>query len=499
MRSKIVTAFCVLLLFLGIMWALFFHSPAEPASDCGKMNDPLSKDLCYWDAAIFGWYSPNSDVQDSHCVWYLGPNADSCHFISNSYLQYMCLRFNMRPHMVEFLSQQSSDSEFKVPNLIEQCEDYDDYSRLFCIYLHAAQLAAEDMNRAKDLCNQLGDKKLIGECEFYSLLPVIMDLTTESSEKIAFTKDFCSGIDHPLWKSECYYVLADELALQTPETHLGEIATACVESTHLAKLGCFNHVALLLELDNAKALCELVDERQPLDEQLPARCFEGVIDQLTQLIRGGQRDNLIPVIENCEEFPERFRDYCMLGLSGPVGRRLAEFLSEEAPFNVSPCYQFPLEFRGNCVYNFGMSIDASPHETTVAIETCSAFQTDIKHECFGGIKVAIARRYADDTASGVEMCNKFPEESRENCLESIRWNLGYLFTEEASLAIEKCYELSEEDKHSCLEHLSKEAIRMHSDLEVGVDLCEVFPNGYKEKCLKDLNETARLRFLELPR
>ena len=306
-KRKKILVFLSIILFCSI----FIIILNEYKNDyCGGIENGFIKDLCY-----------------------LSDKNEKCYLIEDIYLQYICLRLGHRPHMLDFITTKSTTLKKDFSNILEECKDYDKYHHLFCIYTNVASLAKDNLSEAKHICNQLKDEHLIGECKFYIASSIVMNINKDTPKKINLINGICKEINNTNWRSECYYILADELAMTKPE-YLEEIANACRKSNLAIDYACFDHVTQFLSIEKTIELCnflEITNEKKD--------CFIG-FGQIINWSNGGISAK-IPV---CKKLPDPFKFSCFNGL----GRGINKHFSWDFNKASFACSQVPLEFREDC-------------------------------------------------------------------------------------------------------------------------------------------------------
>jgi len=324
------------------------------------IENDLIRDVSYWTfiARRFG-----DDLYERY----------DCNLIENTYLQYMCRRLYFRQHMISFIT---TGVTYSVKNnfdsLLDKCSYYDGNIKLFCIYTNAAIIARYNFSQARSICNQLNDEMLIGECSFYIASSFAMNIAHKTSERIDLIMDFCEKIVHPDWRSECYYVLADELALTKPE-RLEDIAIACRKSNLAKDYRCFNHIEHLLPTEKLLEFCDLTES---FNEKVDCYLGFGLII--------GQRfhDNLNYSISACDKIPDNFSNYCFDSLGLIIGYNYNGGIDSA----ISSCNKVPLESRESCFNGLCKGIDWRLKDDNLKILTLNEIPSEFMNDCFDVIE-----------------------------------------------------------------------------------------------------------------
>jgi len=374
----------------------------------------------------------------------------------------MCFRLGFRPHMNEFMIRR--DSNISYDNFMKKCRIYDKYLGLYCIYLEAAKAAKNNFEEAKQICNKFEDEKLKGECSFYIASSLVMNIEENTSEKIGFIMDFCSNISYPSWKSECYYVSADELASIENTPYLKEIADACKESQLAKDYFCFNHVTYLMPLEKVEDFCRLVEPAGKAD------CYTGLGEFTYDRYFG---DNLSLKVEKCDETPDEFRSYCFEGLGYSLWR------GHNVSLGLKICNEFPDEFRSYCFEGFGSSI-ITTNDISLGIERCNEVPDEFRGYCFRGLGCSIGRER--NIYLGIKKCNEVPDEFREECFEGFGFSVGS--GEDITLEVETCNETPDEFRSYCFEGMSNFIKRYFNyNTSLIIERCNEFPEEFRDSCI----------------
>ncbi len=419
----------IIVLLLIIIFFLVLNSCKRETSDtksCKNIENNLVRDICYL----------NLNMQDSFAIDY---SKENCYSIEDSYLQYICLRIGIRPHMLEFMTKKDSKIEFE--NFLEECKKYEQDYSLYCTYLNAANLARTDFYKAKEICNKIVDKKLVSECNFYMIMPIVLNIKENISETIHLAMDSCSNISDSQWRSECYYLLADELSLLDNKVHFKNISEACMQSQVAKDYFCFHHVALLISVKNVEEFCNLVEKTGK------PSCYVGLGNSFGIYFNG----SLNNAIEKCKNIPDEYKLSCFKGLSDFIGQ------------------------------NFG-------HNISIGIEKCNQFPEDFRKYCFDSLGEFVGQHLNYDFILGNKECNKLAIDFREICKkelsQSIGFYLGHAYLDDNIIyAINKCNKIPIEFRDSCFRGLG-DFINRHIRQEDPsyTEICKKFPEVYIVYC-----------------
>lgn len=169
-----------------------YLTSSEKSVPCRSLGKPVEMDACYWNLSIIMRYERKFECYKV-----------ACSLINEPVLQYICLRINFRPHMLEFLTGDSLPGDTDIPPLHESCESLDSYSRLFCNYRSIAVQAHESPAEAERLCTDMQNKKLEGECDFVIASVLAMNISKESGGSIPALLNLCGRVTDEDWRSEC--------------------------------------------------------------------------------------------------------------------------------------------------------------------------------------------------------------------------------------------------------------------------------------------------------
>ncbi len=495
MNKKIIVS----LIGISILISIYLYFLNEKNS-CENIENEFIRDVCYL------------EKKDD---W----GSGGCYPIENTYLQYMCLRLGFRPHLLSFTTTKFTPLKNNINNILEECKDYDEYHNLFCIYTNVASLAKDNLPEAKHICNQLEEEHLNGECKFYIASSFAMDIDKDTSKKIDIIMDLCEEVTHTSWRSECYYVLADELAITKPE-YLEEIANACRKSNLAIDYACFDHVTYLMPVEKTLELCNLlksIKERtdcfrgggyilgwrygnislgtstcNTFPTEFKSNCFWG----LSEGIGRHFSPDIQAAISACNKIPDEFRNRCFWGLGEDIGRHF----SPDIQAAISACNKIPDEFRNDCFS--GLSMGVGGHfdrdifaSISIAISACNKIPDEFRNDCFWEIGNGIGRHFGRNIPQAISACNKIPAKLRNNCFRGMGEGIGRHFGTNISIAISACNKIPDEFRNDCFSGLDGTiSEQFEGDIPLGISLCNKFPINRRDSCFFVLGENINRRF-----
>ncbi len=382
--------------------------------DCQDIRNGLKKDLCYKDKLIFQLRSSGP----------LDEAEVSISYIQNPYIKRICNRIIDRPHMVEFITKNISAEE--------------DYYQIHTIFLEAIKYGKKNVSKVKEICD-LENEALAGECQYYVMTSLSLNKSSIESN-IKDYKNFCSEIKDKNWRSECFFLLADEIS-KTKEPNLKIIDELCTLSSTSKYFGCHDHVVYLLESNKTELFCNITNKEFKKD------CYGGL---------GGT----YYINKKNESFAlcntSGFRNFCFEGIFGIM-------LS----------------------YNEDMKID---------LNYCKSLEDkNLSDLCF--IKIARHGWFEDRMENTHELCEDFPEKYKEECILGYIYYLSEYLLLDIEEGVKKCSEISVnsttfKDKHSnfCYNLLLTEILM--SEFYNDPKVCDKLPDKYSEECKeKMLNKT----------
>ena len=436
--------------------------------ECKGIKDSLVKDLCYQRLLYEGYYEKINPGRDSNI----------CIPIENPYLSHVCLRSIYRPHMNQFMISPYSQIQVNI-NMSDECSSYDNYTFIYCNYLHAASLTKHNLTKAMDICNNLNDDKITGECNFYIATSLALNIEEDTKNKIGKLNNFCGTISYPFWRAECYYLLADELALIKPssEVPIKEVAKACTKSQLIASYACFSHVNQLIDLEKVKEICRAIENplveyycykyvgEEFLDfynfdalqakkecDNVPEKYKEDCIKETYRGVGLISPGRILEISKKCNELPTEFKEYCFSGLGSRIAVRCSGNVYECA----EECDNLPKEFKHYCYDRIGTQIGwYSNFDLLTSFAKCNKIPTEYRENCYYGISTFVGNNAINNVNETIELCKQFPKEHQENCFVTIGQRVYRHFLYNWSNSIEKCTEMPSELQEYCFNGLAK--------------------------------------------
>lgn len=431
---------------------------------CENISNILLKDICYF-LAITGGDSI-IDIKSS---------TNSCDLIKNIYLGSLCRRLGYRPHMLIFITTKLSNIQNDFNNIVSDCHFSDKIHNLFCIYAYVAGIAKDHLFEAKKICNKLNESQLIEECKYYIASTFTFNMDENTSNKILIIEELCKEIIDLNWRSECYYVLADELALQTTN-YLEKINTACSNSSLAKDYNCFNHVLYLLPPENTIKYCNLIEESRKNDcyktyarilegqneEKVVAcakvpvsyknSCYVGIGEGAASHIKDTYiSNNLLDLSssEICGRVEEKYVSNCLNGFYSTI----ADSIVTNVSYRVSICINIPAEYQKGCYYSiFNSNIKYMKYSKTSINYTslCKEIPVKYANECYETCGEDVGTRFVDNASAIISECNKFPNEYRNKCYFGVGNSLNRYYSNNADLEAEACNQFPYEFQDDCL-------------------------------------------------
>lgn len=420
----------------------------EEPNTCELIDDTTMRDLCYWNAYL-------------KLRQLAGGSGESiiCQHISDPIHQYVCSRLEWRPHMLNFLASEPLQGEPDALKELGECNGLGPDYVFPCICREVAHLATADMDKARTICDQLGEDLLIGQCKFYIASAVVMDLKVNTSEKIDLLMDFCKEVGHPSWRSECYYLLADELALQSPQGHLDEIATACMESTQAIDYSCFDHV--VWNLPSGDSIIEFCESMGPVCKIIDTRYKKDCWEWLGLNLARSLMDDIPRAIEICNRFPVEFRDYCLKGFSSSISSFNPDYIDDPTE-GIARCRELPEQFIKSCFEGMGKTMGGFlVGNVSEGILRCENYPIELKEACFSGLLWYYGLDFglpkgngsATDSREGIKICNDFPSEFIDPCFNRLILTIRERFATDYTRKVTLCNQFPKEFSEKCLDSL----------------------------------------------
>ena len=371
-----------------------------------------------------------------------------CEFISNSYYNYLCQRMGMRPHMWEFITRPNQPLNQNLLD-IKECGNFVGYERLFCEYNEI--ILEQNMSDIINYCESFSDELIVGECKFQVQISQVPNLGFSTKNKIDFFMHYCQEIINPEWKSECYFLLADELSfLEDHKNYFEEIGEFCRKSNDANNFGCFNHVTINLMLSDAKFFCDLLGNSDKVD------CYKGYGYKVgTNLTL-----NEVPkAINSCRKLNDELLNQCITGLIWSIS---TTSVPDKVEFFIDYCSLMPEGSKSLCYKQFGNEYHTFKKEGKTSIEImdyCNMVDLKFQKNCIKGF------------AQGLDMAKKF----------------------DTKLEVEECLKLDINYQEVCMMQLiSQLTYHQHTDSEVQISKCNLFPLNFQGECRNKINFESKL-------
>jgi len=198
-----------------------------------------------------------SEKEKDNCYFFLR----DCEEISNQEQSYLCRRIHQRIHILELLispykiSGQQDNDELTHEDIIL-------FNDALNTFKKGVDIAREDYDTALMMCDSLLDVSKADECKYYLAIYLISQLEKNPQEKIKLISNHCDTIVQPDMKSECYFLLADEVVfLSDHYNFIGNISGLCTKSSDNKDYGCFHHVAFYMSLNMSKYFGTFIPKR----------------------------------------------------------------------------------------------------------------------------------------------------------------------------------------------------------------------------------------------
>jgi len=330
----------------------------------------------------------------------------NCGEIHNIYIKFVCLRRTTgRPHINLFITKNTTSLNFNISSISQSCSIFDQYPAFYCIYTEAAELSMTNMGDALNECNKIPDTQKRNECMFYIEISQISEISKNTEEKIEFLMNYCDSFIDQDWKSECYFLIADELTFLDSESYLKNIAIACNKSYTARDYYCFHHQVFHMPLEISIEFCDLIDQKHK------ERCYMAFGHTL------GDRsmNKNINVTRECNKLNKEFRYNCYKGL----GNGFASYYVENPILGIDNCNQLNKEHSSICME--GLSIQTglmTQGNFSEGIVWCSSLPEEkyIKR-CYRGFGIATYLSREGDTTNSDKIYSKIPETYIQDFLE----------------------------------------------------------------------------------
>ncbi len=418
-------------LLLALLGWLFGAPPTQTSSQgtlCREKHG-IVRDRCLADLAISAdrvelCRSIRDLQQRDHCFLSLSnqnlrkrEQQDPCAEISSPVLGYLCMRVQIRPHMHRFLTyRQHYTPSVALPDQ-PGCGRYGTTAEVsVCRYLELAKHAGPVLLEELQRCRTEFPEPQASECAYYLVVASLLTRGDRGGAP-AYLQNLergCADIFDPSFRSECYYNLADELALEAPAEHLAELAALCRRSDEIENYHCVDHVARLLpNTEMVLELCRILGAKV-----LDSNCY-GVLGEQFILLRTWPTARALATCASLEGTDQA--EACQRGvargsgyLSPPTGRKVAAEGDAIPPW-------WRDEQRSGMVLAMAdrLFLDGVRPET---ISQCEAFEEPERPLCYRAFFQSILFPFVHHLPEGRALCEELPA-YREDCLETL---LGYV-------------------------------------------------------------------------
>jgi len=163
----------------------------------------------------------------------------------------------------------------------------------------------QQLDNADTICNKIDNLVYRGECKYFQILPHLKDIT---DEKISLTGLFnhCQKIEDPPWRSECFFVIADELVLLPDvENYFEEIEYACTHFNIARDYNYIDHTAVYIPFNNRLAYCNSLDSIESKEECFVSYGYGTVIHEDIDYYK---------MLKNCNDQDGYFAEACYSGI-----------------------------------------------------------------------------------------------------------------------------------------------------------------------------------------
>jgi hypothetical protein len=385
----------------------------EDSKICNKINESVIRDSCFL-------------------------QFKECSNINNYYLKYQCNRLYQRIHMFTFISKANELQEFNFNNS-NICNGKNTYSKLVCIYYNALLKSHyQNINDGDIICKNIDNKLYSGECAYYLIIPHMLSINDK--EKILELFDHCSKIENPSWRSECYFLIADELVLlEDVQKYFEDIKYACINSNNARDYNCIDHTAVYIKNNLRKTYCDSFDklnEREEcyvsygygkkindeidfneflnrchvLDNEYNEACYSGIMWQLKDSLNNSNK-----FVLNCNYFPEKYRDKCY--------RYYGQFIFKINNLDnysgmINHCLYVDDKYIQSCYLGLGSEIYfATDFNYINSINICN--NTLYEEFCFKGI-IESVKYISYNISQEITKCNLFPNNFIKKCTKLIK-------------------------------------------------------------------------------
>jgi hypothetical protein len=395
--TKLIFIVLIVLIVFQIMY-LFFKEKDECDSLDGCQVQEIEES-----------FSHCLDLESESIVNFCLLENEQCDLITDSFQRYNCMRMIQRPHMWAFISNPTT-LKFDSKSLKGNCKNENDFETFKCIVSQA--LIEKNDSLSWEVCSKFNQISLQGECQYFLMIKYISTLELKTRSKIVQINKQCNLIKYLNWKSECFYLLADELTLLSDYTnYLNEINVACDDSTNVVDYSCYSHVVFNMELVDIQDFCSILSQKY-----LP-ECYRGYGHKIGSVLEFWQIPQITIECEKLEQ--DKQIKSCIEGL---ISTREISVPTDLRKYK-GLCYNIKLKYKSTCYELFGKAlmtiIDQDDfYDSTYSFE-CETVPEDYKEECYFGFALSLDQMTKSNIDEAIEICNLINEEYSLICFKTL--------------------------------------------------------------------------------
>ena len=428
----LICTFFLIILVLSI--SIFNNFSDKKKGDCYSIKNQIEQDICFFnDAVIYNIYDNCRSFKE----------CPTCSSIEDPYLKYMCNRFPYRPHMFAFTTTGISE-KIEETSIIPECNHLRKKDNMLCTYSSIAKIGKSNLTQSFLLCNKFNNENFVDECKFFSLFNLAKEVKFEPNKISKNYKPYCESFSNFFWKSECYFLFADEFSfLENNDEYIDEIYYACNESTNSHDFQCFDHVAHNLPIQAIPKFCNQVSvEHQCLCQET----YGFLLGMSNSNNFNNGMINCSNLLNNCSRYS------CFAGLFLNLND---SNLINEVEFAISLCKEQKEDAKIDCFSGLGTSFG---DKNSIQLEdpdkindVCNIFPNEYRDSCYTGMYFRLVNYYKDDLQGMLDLCNEMPINQKSSCYNALGrnlawWSFGRNFKEEE----EKCNLVPEEQIKHCI-------------------------------------------------
>jgi hypothetical protein len=438
----------LIILFIGILFCftimnLFSNNIIFQKNICNFKFNLYKRDLCLLNIvedkeSIDICEDINKESIKNYCYLI----HDKCEFILNNNYNYLCQRMKIRPHMWGFIKK---PREIKINEFseINECNKKKSYDKLYCIYNLID--SRNNITFGMHVCNEFNDELINGECMFQLQISQIFNLNINTSKKINFFNGFCKNIKNPAWRSECFFLLADELSyLDNNYNYLKEISNSCSNSNLANSFGCFNHVAINLPLKHIKNFCSFAKENER------ENCYYGYGYKIGTNMSLNKLNESLKI---CKKLSENLSSNCVVGMIWSLS---TTNVNDKMKFFLNACEIISYEYKEICYHRLGYSFN---------ILKDSSGLNDIN-----------------------KYCSYVPKKYSKNCIKGYAEGLDLTKKFNLKLEIQECLNVEKLYQEDCIMQLIYQINfqKYYINITKQLTKCDLFPLKYQNICKKNM-------------